>query len=69
MIKFKGRCSFKQYLPKKTIKRGYKVWSRADSQGCLCEFRVDTGKNKEKGLGLGESVIEKASRALNEKLY
>ena len=26
MIKFKGRSSLKQYLPKKPIKRGYKVW-------------------------------------------
>ncbi|CAI6356801.1 unnamed protein product [Macrosiphum euphorbiae] len=31
MIKFKGRHSSKQYMPKKPIKRGYKVWALADN--------------------------------------
>lgn len=32
MVKFKGRCRMKQYMPKKTIKRGYKIWARCDSE-------------------------------------
>ncbi|KAL3193653.1 hypothetical protein MRX96_016996 [Rhipicephalus microplus] len=32
MTRFKGRSSLKQYLPMKPIKRGYKVWWRAESQ-------------------------------------
>ena len=45
MIPFKGRRSLKQYLPKKPIKRGIKVWDRADAiNGYLCEFRVYVGK-------------------------
>ena len=31
MVKFKGRSSFKQYLPAKPIKRGYKIWCPCDS--------------------------------------
>lgn len=31
MIGFKGRSSMKQYVPKKPVKRGFKVWVRADA--------------------------------------
>ena len=44
MIPFKGQSAMKQYIPKKdyqTIKRGLKVWLRADSiNGYMCEFQV-----------------------------
>ena len=30
MIKYKGRTSLKQYMPKKPVKRGIKMWCRAD---------------------------------------
>jgi hypothetical protein len=30
MVKFKGRISYKQYMPKRPVKRGYKIWLRAD---------------------------------------
>ena len=33
MILFKGRHSIKQYNPKKPIKRGYKPWMIADTDG------------------------------------
>ncbi|KAB0804596.1 hypothetical protein PPYR_01566 [Photinus pyralis] len=54
MIKFKGRSSLKQYLPKKPIKRGFKVWCLADGSGYLSKFQIYTGKqdnNVEKALG------------------
>ena len=71
MIKFKGRCSFKQYIPKKPIKRGYKVWVRADSNGYVCQFEIYTGKGKgkEKGMGLGESVVHRLYQLLIGKYY
>jgi len=41
MIKFKGRSSLKQYLPKKPIKRGFKVWTLADSKnGYVYAFEI-----------------------------
>ena len=40
MIPFKGRSMIKQYLPKKPVKRGIKVWVRADAvNGYVSEFR------------------------------
>lgn len=46
MIRLKGRSSVKQFQPMKRIKRGYKVWARADSgTGYLLRFEVYKGKN------------------------
>ena len=54
MIPFKGRSSLKQYMPKKPVKRGIKVWAVADgTNGYICDFEVYTGKqgdSVEKGL-------------------
>ena len=45
MTAFKGRSLMKQYLPKKPIKRGFKVWVRADSHnGYISQFECYTGK-------------------------
>ena len=55
MMKFKGRSSLKQYMPKKPIKRGYKVWCRCDSHnGFTCDFQVYLGAtdSREKDLGI-----------------
>ena len=39
MIQFDGQNRIKQYMPAKPVKRGIKVWCRADSHnGYLCEF-------------------------------
>ena len=47
MIKFQGRSSLKQYMPMKPIKRGIKVWVRADSNnGYFSQFEVYTGEKK-----------------------
>ena len=55
MIPFKGRSSLKQYMPKKPVRRGIKVWALADaSNGYIANFQVYTGKQgytTEKGLG------------------
>ena len=45
MILFKGRSSIKQYKKKKkTIKRGYKLWMIAGTDGCINKFDVYQGK-------------------------
>jgi hypothetical protein len=55
MVKFKGRLSFRQYLPAKPIKWGIKVWSLCESlTGYMVCFQVYTGKvlgGSEVGLG------------------
>lgn len=60
MVRFKGRSALKQYAPTKPIKRGYKVWCRADSvTGYLCEFQIYEGKSAEREAGRtqGEHVV------------
>ncbi|XP_033229772.1 piggyBac transposable element-derived protein 4-like [Belonocnema kinseyi] len=70
MIKFKGRSSMKQYMPMNPIKRGYKVWVKADENGYVCEFHIYTGKvgNKTENL-LGERVVKDVNRTLVHKKY
>ncbi|XP_049527551.1 piggyBac transposable element-derived protein 4-like [Dermacentor silvarum] len=66
MILFKGRSAMKQYMPlKPKIKRGYKVWSIADSQtGYLCKFDLYQGRTERRptDMGLGFDVGAEASR-------
>lgn len=53
MVKFKGRSSIQQYMPKKPVKRGYKIWMLADQSGYAWNFQIYTGKennNTEKSL-------------------
>ena len=59
MIPFKGRSSMKQFMPKKPVKRGFKIWARADStNGYISEFFVYTGKEGDRvETGLGSNVV------------
>ena len=71
MVAFKGRSSMKQYLPMKPVKRGFKVWVRADSHnGYVCEFECYTGKKgNTTEVGLGGSVVTRLTRDLVGKSY
>ncbi|GFT97521.1 piggyBac transposable element-derived protein 4 [Trichonephila clavipes] len=69
MIKFKGRSSFKKYMPKKPIKRDCKVWMRCDSSGFACEFQIYTGNTEEVKRNLGERVIRNLSQKLLGKIH
>lgn len=44
MVKFKGRSTLKQYMPKKPIKRGYKIWMMCAENGYNLKFEIYTGK-------------------------
>ena len=59
MIPFKGRSSMKQYIPNKPVKRGFKVWTRADAtNGYISEFYVYTGKEGNRAeVNLGAKVV------------
>jgi len=65
MIRFKGRASFRQYMPLKPIKRGYKVWVRADAKtGYIYQFQLYTGKNDGDGAGLASRVVKQLTNSL-----
>ena len=71
MIKFKGRSSLKQYMPMKPIKRGIKMWCRADGiNGYLNDFDIYTGKSGD-GVtpDLGFSVVTKLCSAIYGKWH
>ena len=72
MIPFQGRSSLKQYLPAKPVKRGIKVWCRADSHnGYMCEFQVYTGRQQSGGreVNIGGRVVLDLARRLEGKNY
>lgn len=58
MIKFKGRSSLRQYMPQKPIKRGYKVWVRANKSAYISEFQIYTGKVATTEKHLGTRVVK-----------
>jgi len=70
MIKYKGRSSMKRYMPAKPIKRGYKVWVRADENGFVTRFQIYTGKsgNTSEKL-LGARVIKDLTSDLKHLYY
>ena len=69
MVSFKGRSSLKQYMPNKSIKRGYKIWYRCDSRnGYTCCFQVYTGKVGETSeKNLGARVVTDLSKGVLNK--
>ena len=68
MIAFKGRSSLKQYMPLKPIRRGFKVWVRADGiTGFVSEFQVYLGKQGSVEEGLGARVVKDLTKGLANK--
>ena len=66
MIPFKSRSSLKQYLPLKPIKRGIKVWMRADAvSGYVLAFQVYSNK---KGNDTEKALGSKVVKHLTEEL-
>ncbi|KAL9978523.1 hypothetical protein ACROYT_G016049 [Oculina patagonica] len=65
MIAFKGRLSFRQYLPAKPTKYGIKVWMAADaSNGFVINFSVYLGSDGQirRRHGLGYDVVMDMAR-------
>lgn len=57
-------------MPNKPIKRGYKVWVRADENGFVCQFQVYTGKlNDSIETELGLRVVSDLTCDLVGKNY
>jgi len=68
MIGFKGRIQWKQYLPKKPTKWGFKIWSLADSEtGYLLNMEPYIGKKDEKSDGIAYDVVTRLSQPYEGK--
>ena len=58
----------KQYMPRKPVKRGLKVWVRADAvNGYFCDFDVYVGKPAD-GISVETGVEERVVNQLKEHL-
>lgn len=71
MVTQKGITSLKQYMSLKPIKRGIKLWCRADSiTGYLCAFDVYTGKQPSRVQhDLGYTVVWSLWKNMTSKWY
>ena len=59
MVPFKGRLSFKQYMPAKPTKWGIKMWALAEaSTGYMTHCRIYSGKSHLPAQGLGSQVVK-----------
>lgn len=68
MIKFKGRSSLKQYMPKKPIKRGYKVSMLCDKSGYCLKFDIYVGKTEGKNKNVEGSLVSRVVYKLMNSL-
>ena len=71
MVPYKGRSCMKQYMPTKPVKRGFKVWMRADADnGYVSQFSVYTGKTGDKPeKNLGGNAVRSLTNKLENKGY
>lgn len=72
MISWKGRLSFKQYLPKKPTKWGIKAWVLSESStGYVNNFDIYTGRTPGQPAthDLGKRVVLKLTESLTDKGY
>ena len=67
MKRFKGRSTIKQYMPKKPIKRGFKVWMRCNDSGFASQFEIYSGQKYKIEKNLGENVVKKMTEFLHGK--
>ena len=72
IIQFDGRLAWKQYISKKPIKWGIKLWCLCDSNTGYCvAFRVYCGSDREQGvnLDLGYKVVMSLMRDYLQKYH
>ena len=73
MVPYKGRSSLKEYMPKKIVKRGLRVWVWADSvTGYIYRFKVYTGKENSSEKDLDRRVVKELTadlHHLNHHIY
>ena len=70
MVPYKGRSCLKLYMPKKPVRRGLKVWMRADGvTGYVSQYQVYVGKEVSSETGLGARVVKDLTSTLVDKYY
>ena len=54
-------------MPKKPIKRSFKVWMRCDESGFASQFEIYSGKKEFVEKNLGENVVKRLTECLHGK--
>ena len=68
-VKFQGRSFLKQYMPKKPVKRGIKVWVLGDSEtGYFSKLDIYCGKGTSPEKSLGAHAHAHVMKTLTEPL-
>ena len=65
---FRGRCPFRQYMPMKPAKYGFKVWQLVDSESIyLIDFNIYLGKEgNEVAKDLGGTVVKVLAKSIEQ---
>ena len=70
MVKFKGRKFFRQFLPSKPIRFGFKLFTLAESKsGYIWNFEVYTGRKGEAEQNQAKNVVVRITNPLQDKGY
>ena len=70
MVKFKGRKFFRQFLPSKPIRFGFKLFTLAESKsGYIWNFEVYTGRKEEAEQNQTKNVVVRLMSPLEDKGY
>ena len=70
MVKFKGRKFFRQFLPSKPIRFGFKLFTLAESKsGYIWNFEVYTGRKGEAEQNQTKNVVVRITNPLQDKGY
>ncbi|CAH1973228.1 unnamed protein product [Acanthoscelides obtectus] len=68
MVPFRGRLSFRQYVPNKTHRYGVKLYKLCTSSGYTYNLKVYTGKgDTQPELGHAQSIVLKLLEDVNKK--
>jgi len=72
IVRSKGRFVFRQYLPKKPVKWGTKIFALCDSKTSYCyDFMIYSGQEVpgERDVGMTQRVVEQLSQPLQNQGY
>ena len=68
LVPFRGRCSFKQYMPSKPARYGLKFWCLCDAKTAYClhmQPYLGTDHGAARTTGLGKKVVMDLTRKLD----
>lgn len=70
MVKYKGRCFARQYMPNKSVKIGLRIFMRCEAEGYCYDYWLNMGNHDLfHGRSIGEKVVKHLCRPLKYKCH